>query len=95
MFMTQLDVVNSCLKTMGESKLNTLEDDHPYKDDALDLVDRVLRDVSSRSLWFNVIGSGGCRSDSFAVLPRSLQPGQLQLKPVTSRLRRRPCPSRR
>lgn len=53
MFMTQLDVVNACIKTMGESKLNTLEDDHPYKDDALDLLDRVLRDVSSRSLWFN------------------------------------------
>lgn len=53
MFISKLDVVNACLKTMGETKLNTLEDDHPYKDDALDLVDRVLRDTSSLSLWFN------------------------------------------
>ncbi|WWO60414.1 tail tubular protein A [Stenotrophomonas phage SB5] len=54
MFITKLDVVNACLKTMGETKLNTLEEDHPYKDDALDLVDRVLRDTSSLALWFNV-----------------------------------------
>lgn len=53
MFISKLDVVNACLKTMGETKLNTLEDDHPYKDNALDLVDRVLRDTSSLSLWFN------------------------------------------
>lgn len=53
MFITTLDIVNACLKTMGETKLNTLEDDHSYKDDALDLVDRVLRDVSSLALWFN------------------------------------------
>jgi len=53
MFITELDVVNACLKTMGETKLNTLEDDHPYKDDARDLVSRVLRDTSSLSLWFN------------------------------------------
>ena len=49
----KLDIVNACLKTMGETKLNTLEDDHGYKDDALDLIDRVHRDVSSLSLWFN------------------------------------------
>lgn len=53
MFITRLDVVNACLRTMGEMRLNTLEEDHPYKDDALDLVDRVLRDVSSLALWFN------------------------------------------
>src|SRR5690606_1506434 len=53
MFITKLDVVNAWLKTMGETKLNTLEEDHPYKDDALDLVDRVLRDTSSLALWFN------------------------------------------
>lgn len=53
MFITELDVVNACLKTMGETKLNTLEDDHPYKDDARDLVSRVLMDTSSLALWFN------------------------------------------
>jgi hypothetical protein len=53
MFITELDVVNACLKTMGETKLNTLEDDHPYKDDAQDQIKRVLGDVSALSLWFN------------------------------------------
>jgi hypothetical protein len=53
MFITKLDIVNACLKTMGETKLNTLEDDHVYKDDAEDLIERVTRDVSSLSLWFN------------------------------------------
>lgn len=53
MFITKLDVINDCLKTMGETKLNTLEDDHVYKDDALDQLDRTLRDVSALRLWFN------------------------------------------
>lgn len=52
-FIEKLDVVNACLKTMGETKLNTLEDDHVYKDDALDLIERVTNDVCSLSLWFN------------------------------------------
>ncbi|WAX24174.1 tail tubular protein A [Xanthomonas phage P4] len=52
-FITKLDIVNACIKTMGETKLNTLEDDHVYKDDAVDLIDRVHRDVSSLALWFN------------------------------------------
>lgn len=52
-FITQLDIVNACLKTMGETKLNTLEEDHVYKDDAVDLIDRVRMDVSSLGLWFN------------------------------------------
>lgn len=53
MFITKLDIVNACLKTMGETKLNTLEEDHGYKDDAIDMIDRVLKDTSSLSLWFN------------------------------------------
>lgn len=53
MFITKLDIVNACIKTMGETKLNTLEEDHPYKDDALDLIERVHKDVSSLALWFN------------------------------------------
>lgn len=53
MFITQLDIVNACLKTMGVSRINTLEDDHVYKDDAMELLNRVHRDVSSLSLWFN------------------------------------------
>lgn len=54
MFITKLDIVNDCLKTMGETKLNTLEDDHSYKDDALDIIDRVVADVCALKLWFNV-----------------------------------------
>lgn len=53
MFITKLDIVNACLKTMGEMRLNTLEEDHTYKDDALELLDRVLGDTCSLSLWFN------------------------------------------
>ncbi|AMW36097.1 tail protein [Xanthomonas phage XAJ24] len=53
MFITKLDIVNACLKTMGETKLNTLEEDHVYKDDAVDQIERVTRDVSSLGLWFN------------------------------------------
>lgn len=54
MFITKLDIVNDCLKTMGETKLNTLEEDHTYKDDAVDIIDRVVSDVCALKLWFNV-----------------------------------------
>lgn len=56
MSITKLDIVNACLKSMGETKLNTLEEDHTYKDDALDLIERVRLDMLSRSLWFNTEG---------------------------------------
>lgn len=53
MSITKLDIVNACLKSMGETKLNTLEEDHTYKDDALDLIERVRLDVLSKAMWFN------------------------------------------
>ena len=48
-----LDIVNACLATMGESPLNTLEEDHSYKAAAEDKLRRSHEDLSSRSLWFN------------------------------------------
>lgn len=53
MFISKLDIVNGCLRTMGEDKLSTLNEDHPYKDSALDLIDKVLKDVSAQRMWFN------------------------------------------
>lgn len=52
-FITELDVVNDCLRTMGEVKLNDLQEDHTYKNDAIDLLSKVRRDALSRKLWFN------------------------------------------
>lgn len=52
-FISKLDIVNACLQSMGETKLNTLEEDHTYKDDALDIVEKVRLDLLARSLWFN------------------------------------------
>lgn len=48
-----LDIVNACLATMGESPLNTLEEDHSYKAAAEDKLRRSHEDLSARSLWFN------------------------------------------
>jgi len=48
-----LNIVNACLATMGETPLNTLEEDHSYKAAAEDKVRRAHDSVCSRSLWFN------------------------------------------
>lgn len=53
MSIEQLDIVNACLATMGETPLNTLEEDHSYRDAAMQKIDRAHSDVSSKSLWFN------------------------------------------
>lgn len=53
MFITKLDVVNGCLATMGESPLNTLEDDHSYKAAALNYLDQVNRIEQKKGWWFN------------------------------------------
>lgn len=53
MFIEKLDIVNECLRTMGETKINTLEEDHPYKDDALDIIESVSNSVQSSRMWFN------------------------------------------
>lgn len=53
MFITQLDVVNACLATMGETPLNTLEDDHSYKAAALSYLTQVNLIEQKRGWWFN------------------------------------------
>lgn len=53
MFISELDVVNACLATMGESPLMTLEEDHSFKAAAQDKIRRSKTDMSSRNLWFN------------------------------------------
>ena len=53
MFITELDVVNDCLATLGEAPLNAIEEDHPLVAPAL----RDLRTVNMREQakgwWFN------------------------------------------
>jgi hypothetical protein len=53
MFQDRLDIVNACLATMGESGINTLEDDHPYKDDALRRLEQCNLIEQKRGWWFN------------------------------------------
>lgn len=53
MFISQLDVVNACLATMGETPLNTLEDDHSYKAAALSYLSQSNRIEQKRGWWFN------------------------------------------
>lgn len=53
MFITELDVVNDCLATLGEAPLNAIDEDHPLVAPAL----RDLRTVNMREQakgwWFN------------------------------------------
>lgn len=53
MFITELEVVNSCLATMGETPLNTLEEDHSYKAAALSKLSETNRIEQKRGWWFN------------------------------------------
>jgi len=53
MFISELDVVNECLASLGEAPLNSLDDEHPFVASAL----RKLRIANSREQakgwWFN------------------------------------------
>ena len=53
MFLDELEVVNSCLATMGETPLSTLEDDHSYKAAALGYLTHTNRIEQKRGWWFN------------------------------------------
>jgi tail tube protein len=53
MFVTKLEVVNACLATMGETPLNTLEDDHAYKAAALNKLDDANKIEQKTGWWFN------------------------------------------
>lgn len=53
MFISELDVVNECLASLGEAPLNSLDDEHPFVANAV----RMLRIANSREQakgwWFN------------------------------------------
>lgn len=53
MFITSLDVINGCLATLGETPLNSLDDDHTYKPAALNYLTNSNREMQARGWWFN------------------------------------------
>lgn len=53
MYETELEVVNACLATMGQSPLNSLLDDHPYKAAAQLKLQTSNRREQKRGWWFN------------------------------------------
>lgn len=53
MFVDKLAVVNACLGTLGETPLNTLEDDHSYKAASLNYLLTASQEIQGLGLWFN------------------------------------------
>ncbi|MBU9528227.1 phage tail protein [Burkholderia multivorans] len=53
MRLSQLDVVNACLATMGESPLVAIDDDHPYVQAALTSLRNACTIVQGEGWWFN------------------------------------------
>jgi hypothetical protein len=51
--LTQLDVVNQCLATIGETPLNALNSDHPYVAAALLKMKSTLPQELGKGWWFN------------------------------------------
>lgn len=52
-YLTELDVVNMCLGTMGETPLNALVDDHPFIAAARSSLRVVNNREQSKGWWFN------------------------------------------
>lgn len=50
---TTLDVVNSCLATMGETALNTLAEPHENRGDAQKALNEANRRIQATGWWFN------------------------------------------
>lgn len=53
MFNTELDVVNACLKTLGELRVNDLDEDHSMVPEARASFKTCNRKEQSRKWWFN------------------------------------------
>ncbi|WWO60310.1 tail tubular protein A [Xanthomonas phage SB4] len=53
MFITKLQVVNSCLSTIGDSGLTDLHEDHAFKDLCLQFLEEVTDEICARGYWFN------------------------------------------
>jgi hypothetical protein len=51
--LSQLDVVNACLSTMGESPLIALDNDHPYVPAALQALENASTVEQAGGYWFN------------------------------------------
>ncbi|UWI83469.1 tail tubular protein A [Ralstonia phage BHDT_So9] len=50
---TQLDVVNACLRSMGETPLNSIDLDHPYVASALGILSEMNVLEQELGWWFN------------------------------------------
>lgn len=53
MYSTKLEVVNACIATMGEAPLNSLEEEHVYKQAALDYLSGSNKALQKKGWWFN------------------------------------------
>lgn len=53
MNLTELDVVNDCLGTMGETPINSIQVDHPLVSSALKLLRGANSRIQSPGWWFN------------------------------------------
>lgn len=53
MYRTKLDVVNACIATMGEAPINALNDEHVYKQPALNMLEGSKHAELKEGLWFN------------------------------------------
>lgn len=53
MYISELDVVNECLASMGETALNALDDEHPYVSDARRMLRIANLREQAKGWWFN------------------------------------------
>ncbi|MEJ1593529.1 hypothetical protein SMA75_20255 [Escherichia coli] len=51
--LTELEVVNSCLATLGESPLNSIDPDHPFVPSAQAMLARAMVQEQGKGWWFN------------------------------------------
>lgn len=51
--LTQLDVVNDCLAIMGEARLNSLAEEHPFKGAVIDKLAVENRRIQAKGWWYN------------------------------------------
>lgn len=70
-FLTELDVVNSCLGTLGELPVNALDDEHPLIAAARKVFKEVCYREQARQWWFNTeIIDLKRDADSFIYVPQ-------------------------
>lgn len=50
---TQLDIVNDCLASLGETPLNTLTEQHAFKGAALSCLARRSTEIQAKGWWYN------------------------------------------